>query len=140
MALIRGETPSGSKQNIKVTAEGSLITQSGASVGAVLGDQVLTVSTTAVALTVPEGAKFAHIEARCSLYVEEYTTPDLNVLLSEKVRYTLTGDDPSATDGYDLEDLDKVWLSEEYLADFKAIRGADNSSDATLYITYFDEA
>jgi hypothetical protein len=89
------------------------------------------------ALTPPGGAAFARIEARCSLYVEEYVEDDYKALLSQIVRYTLTGGWPDAEKGFDLEHREGVWLSSDYFAGFRAIAGLDNTDSAELYVTYF---
>lgn len=86
--------------------------------------QKLTVTGTAVSLTVPENAKYAEIRLESS------------VTSTIAARYLITGGVPTATDGMALNNLDLFDISDyQNLVNFKAIQ--TGAGTHTLHIQYY---
>lgn len=83
-----------------------------------LGYQQLTVSTTAVALTLPAGAQFAQVEAE-----------------SAGIRWRDDGVNPTASVGMTLAAGESIWYDAGGLAAFRAIRSG--GADAILNVSYY---
>ena len=86
--------------------------------------QKLTVTGTAVSLTVPENAKYAEIRLESS------------ITATIAARYLITGDIPTATDGMALNNLDLFDISDyQNLVNFKIIQATAGTH--TLHIQYY---
>ena len=86
--------------------------------------QKLSITGTAAALTVPTGTKYAEIRLEST------------VTSSVPVRYLITGDVPTSTDGMALNHLDLFDLTDyQNIINFKAIQ--TGAGTHTLHITYY---